>query len=356
MKRVINVILIILILTALVVVKMIFFPSQSSGGNQKQGDAAKKPEASVVSAYVVKPEKLNNRIFISGSLIANQEVMLTAERAGKIVSIFFKEGQKVTKGQLLIKMNDAVLQAQVKKLKVQEQLAQQKEEREKKLLAINGISQQEYDVALTELTSFRADLALLQAQIDETEIRAPFSGTAGLNSLTEGSYITPSSPVVAIQQTELLKLDFYIPEKYAGMIKPNSTIYFTVEGSAEKFTATITAVEPKVDFTTRTLQMRATFDNSKTKLIPGTDVRVELPLTQNDSALMIPTEAVIPVLKGKKVYVSVNGKAEEVMIQTGVRTEDKIQVLSGLKPGDTLIVTGIMQLKKGSSLKIISVK
>ncbi len=354
MKSTKNIILIILVAGALLAVKFIFFPGKKKemkgpGPGQSQGPV-------IVSATVVKPQQLDKRIFITGTLLANNEVKLMPERAGKVTGIFFKEGTKVTKGQLLLKLNDAVMQAQLKKLKLQEQLATDKEGRLKKLLAISGISQQDYDASLTELNALKADIELLQAQINETQILAPFNGIIGLTTITEGSYVTPATEVTSIRQTDPLKLDFYIPERYADQVSLGDSIYFTSENSDRKHAAVISAIEPNVDATTQTLQVRALAKNPDGRNIPGAIVKIDLALSKNDSALLIPTESVITIMKAKKVFVVRNGKAEEATIKAGVRTESHLQVVDGLKKGDTVITSGIMQLKKGSPVKITSIR
>jgi membrane fusion protein, multidrug efflux system len=354
MKSLKNIFVIILIVGALLAIKFIFFPGGQQGKKGAGPQGNQEPVA--VTAVVLKPQPLDKRILITGTLLSFQEVTLIPERAGKVTGIFFKEGSKVNKGQLLLKLNDAVMQAQLKKLKLQEQLAAEKEGRLKKLLAVSGVSQQEYDIAATELNALKADAELLQAQINETEIRAPFNGVIGLTQITEGSYITPSTIVTSIRETDPLKLDFFIPERYAAQVSTGDSIYFTSENSDRKHSAVISAIEPKVDAGTQTLQVRALAKNSDGKNIPGAVVKIDLPLSKNENALLIPTESVITILKGKKVFVVRKGLAEEVTIRTGVRTESQVQVLDGLNEGDTVITTGIMQLKKGSQVKITSIK
>lgn len=315
-----------------------------------------KLQAIVVTAYVVKPEKLDNRIFVSGSILANEEVLLVPETSGKVISISFKEGSKVAAGDLLVKINDAELQAQLKKLKIQEKLASDNEVREKKLLEANGISQMEYDGVLTHMNSLRADIELVQAQITKTEIRAPFDGTIGLKYVSEGSYVNQTTRIASVQQLDPLKIDFSIPEKYSSLIKINDTLRFSVEANKENYAASVVAIEPKVDVSTRTIQVRAITKNRAGKIFPGSFARIEFSLNRSENAVMIPTEAVIPILKGQKVFVSRINTAEEAIVQTGFRTDEKVQILKGVQQGDTIITTGIMQLKAGSPLKIVSVK
>lgn len=342
------------IVIALLIFIKIKFLSSEEGANPsfQQG----KPQPVAVTAYIVKPEKLDNHIFSSGSIIANEEVVLAPEISGKIISINFSEGSNVTRGQLLVKINDADLQAQLKKLIVQEKLADDNEGREKKLLAINGISQMEYDAALTQLNSVRADIEGVKAQLAKTEIRAPFDGVIGLKYVSEGSYINQSSRIASIQQISPIKIDFSIPETYSLLVKKNDTVRFTINGNDTRFVAKIIAIEPKIDESTRTIQIRAQADNRDKKIFPGSFASVELWIARSANAIMIPTEAIIPILKGKKVFIRKNGSAQEALVETGFRNATKVQILKGLSEGDTVITTGIMQLKPGSPLKILSIK
>jgi membrane fusion protein (multidrug efflux system) len=353
MKKIRTPLIVLLVISALVFIKIKFLSSDSA---PKGMAPSAKGKPSLVSGYIVKTEKLDNTIFITGTILSNEEVVLMPEMAGKVVAISFKEGSMVNKGQLLIKINDADLQAQLKKIKLQEKLTSEKEARQKKLLDINGISKEEYDATLTLLSSYKADEEVLEAQIAKTEIHAPFTGTIGIKTISEGSYVTSNTQIAVIQQTNPLKINFSIPEKYSSLIANNDVVTFTTEGSNKKYKAVVSAIEPKVDITTRTIQVRAIASNEAGKIYPGSFANIELSFGNSENTILIPTEALIPILKGQKVFVSKNGQAEEAMVTTGLRTHDKIQILQGLQEGDTLITTGIMQLKKGAALKFISVK
>jgi len=315
-----------------------------------------KPSIAKVNGLLLKEEKATNKVFVTGTILSNEEVNLVPEIAGKIMSIRFSEGSEVKKGELLVKINDADLQAQLKKLKLQEKLNTEKETRQKKLIDINGISKEEYDATLTQLSAIRADIEVLQSQIAKTEIYAPFNGTIGIRKVSEGAYVTPSTLIATIQQVNPLKIDFSLPEKYASSVRNGDMLEFTVDGDKNKYKAKVSAIEPKVDVNTRTLQVRAIANNEKGNIFPGSFANIELSLGKEELSIFIPTQTLIPILKGAKVFVSNNGVAEERKVITGVRNSDKIQIIDGLKAGDTLITTGIQQMKPKTPLKFISVK
>ncbi len=308
---------------------------------------------SPVNVYIVKVQELNNNVYATGTIIANEEVTLLPEIAGKIIFLNIKEGSTVQKGELLVKINDADFQAQLKKMELQLKFLEEKLNRLKQLLVINGISQEEYDLNLNLVNTAKADIEYTKAQIAKTEIHAPFNGVMGLRYVSEGSMINASTKIASIQQINQVKIDFSIPEKYAVVLSEKETISFTVSGSDQKYSAKVYAIEPKIDQATRTIQLRALADNAKGDLFPGVFVKIELPLRKIANALMVPTEAIIPILKGKKVFICKNGKAQEVLVETGIRTDDQIQITNGLAEGDSVITTGIMQLKQGMPVKTV---
>lgn len=345
---------ILLIVVILLVVKFIFFNSNSA--KNLPSPATPKNPAIPVSGIVVQTEHLNNNVFATGTVLANEEVELRPEASGKIIQINFKEGTPVSKGDLLIKINDSDLLAQLKKLQLQIKLASEQEEREKKLLAINGVSQEEYDIALNQLNSLKADEEYTHAQIAKTELRAPFTGIIGLKNVSEGSYVSPAQTIAWLQQIDPVKIDFSVPEKYGTIVHKGDKISFTSSNSRDTMSGEVYAIQPRIDIATRTLEIRALSPNKQGKIIPGSFVKVNLVLKQFDDAIMVPTQAVVPVLKGKNIFVYRNGKAESQAIETGIRTDTEIQILSGIHSGDTIIITGLMQLRGGMAVSLTNVK
>lgn len=324
--------------------------NKSQNEDSKEKDGKKKPMK--VSGIVVKPQTFDNTLSLSGSIEANEQVEIRSEISGIVETISFQEGSHVSKGQVLFKVNDTELKAQLRQAKTKEGLASENERRAKLLLQKEAISQEEYDVARADFKSAQAQSQLISAQIAKTLVRAPFSGKIGLRSISPGTYITPSILVAKLVNLGKLKITFSIPEKYANQVKTNSNLSFTVSGSNEKYQAKVYAIEPEVAVDTRTLQIRAIAENRDGKLLPGTFADVILPLDIIKDALIVPTEAIIPVQNGKKVFISDNGMAKEVMVETATRTDASILVLSGLKAGDTVLTTGVMSLKNETPVKV----
>ena len=326
--------------------------TSNSNKNADSKDQKGKDKPTALSGMVVKYETFDNNLSLSGSIEANEQVEIRSEVSGIVEGIYFQEGSNVSKGQVLFKVNDIELRAQLRQTKTREGLAFENERRAKLLLQKEAISQEEYDVARADFKSAQAQSQLIQAQIAKTAVRAPFSGKIGLRSISPGTYITPMILVAKLVNIGKLKITFSIPEKYASQVKTNTMLTFKVAGSDIKYSAKVYAIDPEIAIATRTLQVRAIAENKDGKLLPGTFANVELPLDIIKDAIIIPTEAIIPIQNGKKVFVTVNGLAKELMIETATRTETSVLVLSGLKVGDTVITNGVMSLKNDDKVKV----
>jgi membrane fusion protein, multidrug efflux system len=309
-------------------------------------------QAMAVSGVVVQPQPFSNMLQLSGSIEANEQVQISSEVSGIADKIYFTEGAAVKQGQVLVHINDVELRAQAVGAKTRQNLAAENERRAKLLLEKEAISQEEYDIASADLKTAQAQTQLINAQIAKASIRAPFSGVIGLRNISPGTYVTPQTLITTLVNNSKVKITFSVPEKYAAQVKNNSLIKFTVAGSETEYTATVYALEPAVEITTRTLRVRALADNAKGKLIPGTFANVKLQLDRVNDAFLIPTEAEVPVQDGKTVYISEEGKAKQVKIITGTRTDANIEVIDGLKPGDTVLTTGVLMLKNDMPVKV----
>jgi membrane fusion protein (multidrug efflux system) len=307
--------------------------------------------APAVDGFVVISKNLKEDIVSSGSLLAAEQVDIYPEISARITQLNIQEGRPVTKGALLVKLFDADLRAQLQKLQAQADNARRTEDRNKQLLDRGGISQQEYDIVTTNLRSSLADIELVRANLQRTEIRAPFSGIIGLRNVSSGAVVSPSTLIARLQQITSLKLDFSIPEKYGQSVRNGSMISFLVDGAARPSQGVVYAIEPGVEEQTRNLRIRARVSNTSLQYRPGTFARVTLTI-QNEKSLVVPTQAVIPQTRTNQVVLIRNGKAIFKDVQTGLRTAGTIQILSGVQVGDTVATTGLLFLKPDSPVKI----
>lgn len=306
----------------------------------------------LASGYVLVPTNLSEIIYSTGSLLPDEEVDLAFETSGKVIAIYFDEGRTVKKGDLLAKINDKPLQAQLLKLQAQKKLVTEREFRQRQLLDRDAISRESYDQVATELQSIDADIMLIEARIAETELRAPFAGTVGLRMISEGAFATTQTNIVRLVKTRPLKIEFSIPERYSGEITPGFPLTFVVDGFPQPFEANVYAIAPKIDINTRTIVVRALYPNTREELKPGRFASVRARLSEIENAVSIPTEALIAEMSGEKVFIYENGKAKEVKVQTGLRTESHIQIREGLNFGDTLLTTAILQLREGLPVQL----
>ncbi len=342
--------LLIIILSTAILIFLLAYPKIKSGKVNPTLTAGKNTVLSV-SAHIINTESLQDVIKTSGSVLANEEVEIKSETPGKIINIFFKEGTQINKGDRLVKINDSELQAQLSRAASRLKLQQDMEYRQKILYSKQAISQEEYDAALSELNVSKAELELIKAQIEKTEIRAPFGGIIGLRNVSEGSNVNTSTVIATLQNINPVKIDFSVPERYAAKVKIGDPVKFTIAGSSENYTARVYAVEPKIDPVSRTLRIRAIYSNPNNEIFPGAFANIELVIEQIKDAILIPSQAVIPELKGQKVFIFQNGTAVSRPIETGIRNEDKVQIIRGLNLNDTVITSGLLQLRPGVPCK-----
>ena len=349
---------IILIAGIILVVAVAFFYPRLDLFADKDQPAAGSNEASSSAALPVevvqiKPQKLENNLSVTGNIIPNEAVNLRAEISGLVTEIAFKEGEFVKKGTPLVYLNDDELTAQKDRLDYTRKLYEGQENRQKQLLEREAISQEEYDIVLNQYNTNLADMNLIEAMIRQTVIRAPFDGVIGLRQISEGSVITPADIIVNVVNIDPIKIDFSIPERYANIVEQGSRITFTNAAVEGESVGEVYAIAPNIDAATRTLQLRAISPNKDRKFLPGMFVGVKLNLNVNDEALMVPAESLIPELDGYKVFVANSENViEEVKVSIGIRTEREVQVIDGLKEGDLVLTTGVIQAKPGMAVNI----
>ena len=309
-----------------------------------------------VRAVVLQEQVLKDEIFVSGSLIPDEQVNLTFESSGKITDIYFQEGAFVNEGTLLAKINDAPLQAKLHKLEAQLKLKKDRLYRQKALLEKEAVSKEAFQEAEANLSTLQADIEGMQAEIAQTELRAPFSGVVGLREVSVGAFATTSTRIATLTKTNPLKIEFSVPERYAGILKNDAPLNFTAEGDINPRSAKLYAMDSHVDPQTRTYTVRALYDNPKGELVPGRYVNVSLTTRAFDKAMAVPSEAIVSEMGIDKVFVCKNSCAVPTEIIKGLRTDRQVQVLGGLNIGDTIIVSGTMQLRTGQKVKIVNLK
>jgi membrane fusion protein (multidrug efflux system) len=338
--------------TAVLTAVIMLSSCQSSSKEEKKPAAKPAAPPAKVDGYIVTPKLLSQDIEVPGSLAAYQEVELHPEVAGRVTGVYFKEGMNVAQGKLLLKLYDGDLIAQLQKLQVQLKTAEQTAERYAALLKINGVSQQEYDLNVLAVNNIKADMDIIRTSIAKTSIKAPFSGKMGTSTITPGAYVSPATVITTLRKVSQLKLEFSVPEKYGTQMKPGNLIHFTIENDASSFPAKITATENTITAETRSLTVKAIVEKVPSQLISGAFAKVQIPLGENNAALMIPTQAVIPGARDKKVITVRDGIAAMETVTTGIRDSAMVEVTTGLKAGDTVLITGLLSTKPGAKVQL----
>ena len=309
----------------------------------------------IVDVMVVSAKNISNTIEATGSIVANEYVELHPEVSGRITYLHVPEGARVQQGELIARIYDDDLQATLQKSKVQLDLYQKTEERDRQLLAINGINQSDYDVALNNVKSTQADIAYTQAQINKTILKAPFAGVIGLRQVSPGAYVSPTSVIATLQQVDKTKVDFMMPEQYSSMIKKGATVdVLTDVADSVKQKAVIIATEPQVSALSRNIKVRAVLPGGYQS--PGAFVKVYVKGATQSKAMLVPSNAIIPDDKNNQLVVVKNGKAAYVNVQTGLRMANNVAITSGLNAGDTVVITGVLFARPSAPVTIRNVK
>jgi membrane fusion protein (multidrug efflux system) len=336
------------LLAVLLLVRFLGSPAGGPGaGGRGRGGAG--GERIRVQVEVVHAREIGGTVSAVGTVLSNEEVQVRSQVPGQVEKISFTEGSRVRRGDLLVKINDDELQAQLLRANSTLAIAEQQADRQKQLFEKQFISQEEYNNAVNQLNVVRADAKLVEAQITKTEIRAPFDGTIGLRFVSEGSYVSPTTVITTLQDNGKMKVDFTVPEKYARMIREGDPIVFRVQTRPEAFSARIYSMDARIDATTRTLRVRAETDNPKGMLLPGSFANVEVSLNPRRS-LTIPAYALIPEMRGQTVLLCRDGRAESRPVVIGERSDDRVEITEGLADGDSLITSGILQLRPGMEI------
>jgi membrane fusion protein (multidrug efflux system) len=305
-----------------------------------------------VTGVKVTPVAFTESIAANGTLRAEEAVELQTEVNGKIAAINFTEGQRVSQGHILVKIDDSTLQASLRRAQARRELAGFREQRLARLVEEGGVSKQDYDEARGELAVLDAEIDFIRADIKKTEIRAPFDGVAGIRFVSVGSYVNPAARIATLQGITNLKVDFSVPERYAPLVKAGDPMRFTVAGSKQTYTGEVYAVEPRIDVATRSVLLRALCRNPDGALLPGIFARVEYTVQQSEASILVPAIAVLSGLEERSLFVARDGKAQRVQVVTGSRTDSQIQIVQGLAPGDIVLTSGVQQLRSGMPVQV----
>lgn len=339
-----------LIIVGLILVKVLFLKSTTTD----PAAGSRKNSMQAVDARIIRPQVLNNIALVSGSLLANESAALQPQISGMVTGLYFKEGDFVQKGKLLVKINDANLQAQLKKQEAILEVAQNNLTRVDQLYKLNAVNEDEYNTSALAVKSAQADIDYTKAEIDNSQIHAPFAGIIGVRYISPGAFVNPTTVIATIYESDPMKIEFDLPEKFSSEVKAGTPISFTIQGNSKVYNGKVYVVNPGINTETRTLTVRALCANDGS-LRPGSFANITINLGTDSAALLIPTQALIPVLNGQQVYVARRDTAFTVPVQIGIRNDTSVQIIDGIQPGDTIITSGILFLKPNMKVKLKSV-
>ena len=323
----------------------------SCDGKKKEQVVMEKP-AVQVEVIIATTENIDNMLEVNGSVLSNEMAELHPEVSGRLIYLNLPDGANVKQGTILARVNDADLQAQLEQQKTQLDLANKTLKRLSDLLKINGVNQADYDAALSQVNTIQANMKVINAQIDKTIVKAPFPGELGIRMVSPGAYVTPQTVLGSIHQVDKVKIDFTVPETFSSLLFKGNMIKIKNDGLPELQDAVISAIEPQINTVSRNIKVRAML--TKGVIQPGSFVKVYL--EQKRKGIMVPTNAVIPDALSNQVVVVRNNRATFVNVETGLRNPGLVEIKSGVAPGDSIIVSGMLFVRPKAVVKVKRVK
>lgn len=326
-------------------------PSTPAGAPQKGPAGA--PAGIAVEARNPAPARLPQSIMTVGSLRSDEAVVVRPEIAGRVAEIAFKEGQRVERGQVLVRLDDSVQRADLERARANLTLSRSKYDRAVDLRAKGFISSQAKDEAENTLKVAQADAELAAARLAKTEVKAPFGGIIGLRSVSVGDYVKEGQDMVNLEEIDPLKVDFRVPEVFLAQVKAGQVLQVTMDALPERtWPGQVYAINPLVDANGRAIAIRAQVSNADGRLRPGMFARVRLLTSEVRDSLMIPEECLFPVGDDKYVYKVVDGRALRQKVDIGQRREGKVEVLGGLASTDLVVTAGVVKLRDGAPVRV----
>lgn len=331
---------------------MVWLSACSDG--EKENTPPSAGTALAVEGYVVKPQAYSEHLTVTGELRAKEQVELMSSSAGQVLDIYFKEGEQVKQGQPILRMDDRQWRAQLTGLKTEIDVAEKNYERKKSLLDIEGSTKQEVDEVFSTIETRKSQLQQLQLNIDLANIKAPFSGVIGMRNISKGAYLKAGDVITTLTQLNELKVDFELPQEHLSSIKVGNTVQVLI--NSDTVEAKVYAINPTIDRTSRTIQVRAIFEQKSSRIMPGTFAEVVIKTNMESDALLVPTQAIVPQINDQTIYLYKNGKVQRRIVETGIRTADKVRILSGVSAGDTVITSGLLMVKEGMSISFQAIQ
>lgn len=315
------------------------------------------PPPAVVTATEVTAQDWRPRLDAVGTVTAIQGIAVANEVAGVVRDIAFESGQKVAAGDVLLRLDDAVDQAELRGLQAALGLAEVRYRRAARLIKDRSVSQSDLDAAKAELANAQAQVASRQAVIEKKVIRAPFDGEIGLRAVSLGQYLPAGSSIAPLVKLDPVYVDFSLPERHLPEVSVGLKVQVRVDAHRDRaFDGALAAIDPDVDASTRQVRLRAKLPNPDRLLRPGMFARVSLDLGRNEPVLTLPRVAITYAPYGDAVFVITEQDGKKIVqqrqVQTGAVIGDRVVIEQGLKAGEQVVLTGQVKLRNGAPVTI----
>lgn len=321
----------------------------------KAQQAAPQRQGGGVPIEVAKPERatVTEDLEALGTLAADESVVIAPEIAGRVVELGFKEGEAVKRGQALVKLDTAILSAELKQAQSDVGLARDTYERLRSLVQRGSGTQVAMEQAAAALASQEARLQLSQAKMAQSTIAAPFDGVIGLRSVGVGDFVSVGKQLITLTKIDTMKVDFRVPEIFLSKLKVGQNIQLRVDAYPDRqFAGEIFAIDPVVDTNGRAIRLRAFVPNKDLTLKPGLFARVTIIVDQRPNALLVPETAIVPQPVGQAVFIVQDGKAKRISVEIGKRLPGKVEVTSGVTAEMQVVTAGQMRLREGATVAV----
>ncbi len=326
--------------------------TQTAAGKRGSGAATRTIAVEVAEA---RADRTSTDIRAIGSLQSDETVQLAPEIAGRVSEIDFVEGTKVKAGDILVRLDDALVRAEVTDAEARLNFAQANNERARQLSRTGNVTERSRDEAVTNFETASAALELAKTRLDKHLLRAPFDGIAGVRNVSVGAFVAVGTPVVNIEKIDGLKVDFKVPEVYLTSISVGQVVDVTVDAIPGRvFAGKIYAINPLIDVNGRALQVRARLDNKDLVLRPGLFARILIKGAVQRDVVVVPESAILPRSGDNFVFRVADGKAQEIAVKLGERSDANVEITEGVAPGDLVVTAGQHKLRDGAAVEVVA--
>jgi membrane fusion protein (multidrug efflux system) len=327
-------------------------PGEAVASTARQSDSGRGGSVAVIAA-VARAERLVSQINALGTARSNEAVEVTSKVSNTVMAVRFTDGQRVQQGQVLVELDSAQARADLAAAEAASAESASQVKRSRELIASRVISESQFEQLEATMKANDARVAAARSRVDDTVIRAPFTGRVGLRRVSVGSLINPGATITTLDDLSVIKVDFSVPENFLGGLRDGLKITATAAAfPGRDFIGTVTGVESRIDPVSRSVTVRAAVPNADLALKPGMFLNVTLARDEHD-ALMVPEAALVPEQSRQFLFVIEDGRATRREVRIGGRQPGRVEIVSGLKVGEQVIVEGTQKVREGGEVRVV---